>query len=256
MLLILWRMTKTLTKLLSYLAFAAITFTACDISWVELGASSCNFVTNANGDRISWKASLPIRFRLHESVPPEAYASIYKAVDIWNAVSTKSVITIVSTNYKPEATTRDQIPAIYWMKEWDPKKPLEQARTTVRWVQNQLVDADIKINNQNFEFFLEGETPTFSKVDLVGVMVHELGHALGFAHNEETESVMYFQLRKGYERRNGNKGLVFHKSDVSSYQCEYGSDIVLASFAESLGLGTRESEAGANSGTTSGASSL
>lgn len=226
-----------------------ITFTACDIGWVELGTSSCNFVTNSSGDRISWKSALPIKFRLHESVPEEAYESIYKAVDMWNQISTKKVLTIVSTNFKQPASTRDQIPAIYWMKEWDPKKPREQARTTVRWVQNQLVDADIKINNKNFEFFLEGEPPSRTKVDLVGVMVHELGHALGFAHNEELESVMYYQLSQGYERRNANSGLVFHKSDVSSYQCEYGNDIVLSSFAEALGIFPNE-------GTTSGASSL
>jgi hypothetical protein len=241
-------MMKKLTRILSTLIFVAVMFTACSIGWVELGTSSCNFVTNADGNRISWKSALPIKFRLHESVPPEAYASIYKAIDIWNQVSTKKVLSIVSTNYKPEASTRDQIPAIYWMKEWDPKKPLEQARTTVRWVQNQLVDADIKINNKNFEFFLEGESPSYSKVDFVGVMVHELGHALGFAHNEVRESVMYYQLRKGYERRNANHGLVFHSSDVSSYQCEYGNDIVLASFAEALGVGA--------TGVTSGASSL
>ncbi len=240
-------MTKRLTKALSGFLFLAVMFTACDIGWIELGTSSCNFVTNSDGDRISWKSSLPIKFRLHESVPLEAYPSIYKAVDIWNQVSTKTVLSIVSTNYKPSASTRDQIPAIYWMREWEASKNLEQARTTVRWVQTQLVDSDIKINAKNFQFFFENEDPSYSKVDLVGVMVHEFGHALGFAHNEAVESVMYYQLRKGYERRNANNGLVFHTTDVSSYQCEYGDDIVLTSFAELIGSG--------QTGTTSGASS-
>lgn len=236
-----------MTKALSGILFLAVMFTACDIGWVELGTSSCNFVTNSDGDRISWKTSLPIKFRLHESVPLEAYSSIYKAVEIWNQVSTKTVLSIVSTNYKPSASTRDQIPAVYWMREWEPSKSLEQARTTVRWVQTQLVDSDIKINAKNFEFFYENEDPNYRKVDLVGVMVHEFGHALGFAHNEAVESVMYYQLRKGYERRNANNGLVFHSTDVSSYQCEYGDDIVLTSFAELMSSG--------QTGTASGASS-
>lgn len=232
---------------MALLSFFAITFSACDIGWVELGTSSCNFVTNSNGDRISWKTSLPLKMRIHESVPANTYASIYKAIDIWNQISSKTVISIVSTNYKPSATTKDQIPAIYWMSTWDPNKPLEQARTTVRWVQNQLVDADIKINNKNFSFFLDGEPPDYTKVDLVGVMVHELGHALGFAHNDVIDSVMYYQLRKGYERRKANNGLVFDTSDISSYQCEYGDDIVLSSFANAISAG--------DSGVLSGASS-
>ncbi len=249
------RMAKSITKALSGLLFIAVTFTACDIGWIELGTSSCNFVTNSNGDRISWKSALPIKFRIHESVPQEVYPSIYKAVDIWNQVSSKTVLSIISTNYKPSASTRDQIPAIYWMTEWESDKPLEQARTTVRWIQTQLVDADIKINTKNFQFFLDEEPSSYSKVDLVGVLVHELGHALGFAHNEVRESVMYYQLRKGYERRNANKGLVFHTTDVSSYQCEYGDDIVLASFAEALSSGQSGAINGTTSGTASGASS-
>lgn len=241
-------MMKQAFRFLATSSFLIITFSACDISWVELGSTSCNFVTNGNGQRISWKSSLPIKFRIHEDVPESAYSSIYKAIDIWNQVSSKKVISIVSTNYKPQPSVRDQIPAIYWRTSWDPKKPMEQARTTVRWMQSQLLDADIMINAQNFRYFMEDEIAVANKVDLVGVMVHELGHALGFAHNEAQESVMYYQLRKGYERRNGNKGLIFHATDVSSYQCEYGDDIVLASFANAINFG--------ETGVASGASSM
>ena len=239
-------MARKITWILSSLTGIILIVVACDFGWIQLGASSCNFVTNANGNRISWKTNLPMKFRLHTSVPEEIIPSLQKAADVWNEISSKTMISIVSTGYRKSASTRDQIPAIYWMTEWDSKKASEQGRTTIRWVQNQLVDADIKINAHNFDFFLEGEPVDRAKVDLVGLMIHEFGHALGFSHISNERSVMYYQLRRGYERRSANSGHVFHSSDVKSYQCEYGKDIVLTSFLDTVTSGNTTTSSASN----------
>lgn len=241
-----WHMTKQVTRyLLMTTAFAALIL-ACNIQVGGFGSASCNFVTNSSNQRVSWKTHLPIKYRIHESVPPEAFSSILEAADMWNRISIKPVIEIVSTGYTGKASTRDQIPAIYWYTDWEAEKSLEQARTTVRWIQNQLVDADIKVNAKNFSFFYGDQPKQTGKVDFVGLMVHEFGHALGFAHNSISESVMFYQLPRGYERRKANNGLVFHLSDVSAYQCEYGDDMVLAFYVDAIKSG--------DSGTISGAS--
>lgn len=239
-------MFRRIAWVLSLLGVLLLLIIACDIGWIRLGASSCNFVTNSNGNRISWKNNLPIKFRLHTSVPEEVIPSIQKAVDIWNKISSQKVISIVSTGYMKSPSTRDQIPAIYWMDEWDSKKQSEQGRTTIRWVQDQLVDADIKVNDHNFDFFLEGEPVDRNKVDLIGLMVHEFGHALGFSHISEAKSVMYYQLGRGYDRRNANGGYIFHMSDVKSYQCEYGEGIVLTSFLKLINPEAEETKSSAS----------
>lgn len=189
---------------------------------------------------------MPIKYRLHESVPPEAYASIQEAADLWNRMSAQPVIEIVSVEYLGKPSTRDQVPVVYWMHEWEEDRYLEQARTTVRWVQDQLVDADIKVNAKNFSFFFHDQARESGSVDFVGLMVHEFGHALGFAHNSVAESVMFYQLRRGQERRKANNGLVFHTTDISSYQCEYGEDMVLSFYVDAIKSG--------DSGIISGAS--
>lgn len=219
---------------------------ACNTETENLGSTTCNFVMNSANQRVSWKHSLPIKFRVHESVPPEAFRSIQEAADLWNRMSVQPVIEIVSVGHQGRPTSRDQIPVIYWMEDWEADRPLEQARTTVRWVQDQLVDSDIKVNAKNFEFFFHQEEVHSGKVDFVGLMVHEFGHALGFAHNSIEESVMFYQLRRGKERRKANNGLVFHAADISSYQCEYGDDMVLSFYVDAIKAG--------DSGVISGAS--
>lgn len=184
---------------------------------------SCSFVQNKSLQRVSWKSDLPLKFRVHKDVPEEAYGSILKAAAQWNLISTKNVVQIIRWDAQgtPAQGYSDGAPTIYWLDTWEEDRSTEQARTTVIWSGDKIKDADIRINDKNFNFSYNGEEFDYLKVDFISLMVHEMGHALGFAHAQERESVMYPLLRKGYDRR-----AITHLGDLQSYSCEYGEGIV------------------------------
>ncbi len=184
---------------------------------------SCNFVQNKDLQRVSWKADLPLKFRVHKDVPKEAYISLLKAAAQWNHISTKKVIEIVKWDFKESHKKGhlDGVSTIYWLDTWESYRSSEQARTTIIWVGDKIKGADIRINSKDFQFSYEAESFNSQKVDFVSLMVHEMGHALGFAHSHERKSVMYPRLSKGYDRRK-----VKALSDLKSYRCEYGDNII------------------------------
>src|SRR5690606_33904804 len=104
---------------------------------------------------------------------------------------------------------------IYWLKEWDPSRTFEQARTTIYWYDSQIYEADIKINAEHFSYSF-GDEPEVGRVDLESLVLHELGHVLGLAHPEDgSDSVMNAYLRSSYLRREPLP------MDLSSLSCEY-----------------------------------
>lgn len=184
---------------------------------------ACTFVQNKQKQRVSWKSNLPIKFKIHKDVPQAARESLTKAAMEWNLISTQNVIEFLpgDSTKSPSNSYADRTPTIFWLTSWEDSRKSEQARTTVVWSGTTIRDADIRINAEDFEFNFANEDFSPLKVDFISLLVHEMGHALGFAHSDTSKSVMYPRLSKNFDRRD-----IRHISDLESYACEYGQQIV------------------------------
>lgn len=174
----------------------------------------CHFVVNQKGQRVSWGGQT-IRMFVHDSVPAIYRDAIREAADVWNDKLGERVLEVSIGATGPVAPTRDGYSTINYLDTWEENKSNEQARTTVYWTGSQVYEADIRINNKNFDFYVGDEEPDFSKVHMKSLMVHEFGHVLGLGHIEEKSSVMYPTLLNGLVRTD----LSF--VDLSSVRCEY-----------------------------------
>jgi hypothetical protein len=58
----------------------------------------------------------------------------------------------------------------------------------------EIYDTDIEVNTATVEVRVE---PTPNEFDLVGILTHEAGHALGLAHSAETTATMFATLAEG-----------------------------------------------------------
>lgn len=178
----------------------------------------CNFVQNQDLQRVSWDRNLPVTLYLDSSVPSDYQSAIVAAVDKWNEVGRKirvgNFFQLLGSSPGSSSPRQDGYNKIYVLNSWEDSKRTEQARTTVYWSGNRIYEADIRINREDFDYYFS-DTPDYSKVHLESLMVHELGHVLGLAHNSTTESVMQVTLANGKSRVDpGN-------IDVNSLKCEY-----------------------------------
>ena len=177
----------------------------------------CNFVQNSALQRVSWGDRTPVKFYVHTSVPPKFYSAIESAVDQWNLRLGREILRIESFNMTgPPVPSRDGYNVIYFLDTWDLDKFTEQGRTTIYWTGDSIYEADIRINDKDFDFFVgDISVAQFQQVDFESLILHELGHSLGLAHNQGAESVMNASLKSASERRDPGK------VDVDSLRCEY-----------------------------------
>lgn len=200
--------------LLIIVGFCALLMQACSRPLAP--QESCNFVQNPEQQRVSWNRQVPVKIFLHSSVPQQAYAAIDRAVEEINlkAGNGRELIKIISRGASgPLDPKKDGYSMIYWFKDWHDSRS-EQARTTIYWQGAEIFEADMRVNADSFEYY-EGEDPNFTHVDLQSLIVHELGHVLGLAHNASTGSVMNITLNEGQNRRK------LGDMDLASLKCEY-----------------------------------
>lgn len=180
---------------------------------------SCTFVQSPELQRVSWHTNLPVKLFINESVPVEAYPIIDEAIKQYNDTvgGGREIYRIVARGVSGDSSMtphKDGYSTIYWVKNWDPSRPTEQARTTIYWSGNEIFEADIRINADNFKYYF-GDSDTFDDLDFMSLLTHELGHGLGLAHNPTHGSVMNISLDEGQVRRK------LGDVDVSNLHCEY-----------------------------------
>ena len=195
------------------------------IIWVLLGALSitqvycakplspqtpCGFVQNSEGQRVSWKAMTPIKFYVDSSVPTQYQAAIQNAMNTWEKIIGRKVFVIAGTS--TSSPGQDGQNGIYWLSTWDSTAPDQQANTTLYWADNQVTEADIRVDAKNFSYSVD---PGSAQVDIESLFLHELGHVLGRKHEDSVPSVMAKALPDGLIRRTP------FPADVDDIKCEY-----------------------------------
>jgi len=183
----------------------------------------CGFVQNVYGERISWKGEVPVTMYLHESVPQQYVGAIEAAARTWQDASGKNLIKIVTDQDQrvkgPINPQKDGRNIIYFFTTWESDKSSEQARTSIYWIGDQIKEADMRINAQNFKYYWNqpGSTSieTANSVNIEALVIHEMGHVLGLKHKDANSSVMATYLASNTDRVN------IADTDKSALQCEY-----------------------------------
>lgn len=173
---------------------------------------SCNFVQNSNLQRVSWKSSLPINLYINTSVPASYHDAIKSAAQVWNDKLKKNMFNIIDNATTPDYS-QDSRSVVYWEPNWT-SESTTQARTTIYWVDTQIIETDIKINAKDYNYSSTENTP-LNQIDFESLIIHEFGHALGLIHILNLSSVMEPSLATGQDRR------IPTSTDLVSLHCEY-----------------------------------
>ncbi len=135
---------------------------------------------------------------INQSVPVEHRQSIYEAVDIWNKAKGCILIEVSSKVDTSSSYDIDGVSIIYWLYDFPEEVKNSHAIATVFWKDYTVIESDIRINDEHFDFV---DGVKLGHVDLISVMVHEIGHSLGIEHSYNKASVMYPTLGYATERR-------------------------------------------------------
>ena len=188
--------------------------------------TDCGFVQNVYGQRISWKSKLPVAVLISGTIPAELKSAIYRAASTWeNKLGQKAFVFNEENLQQKSLPGRDKKNGIYFLTNWESDKKSEQGRTSVYWAGDEIQEADIRLNAQDFAYYnanpqvLVRSGINSQKTDagygFEALMLHEMGHFLGLKHREDQGSVMATYLAAFSERN------VLSSVDTNNVKCEY-----------------------------------
>lgn len=198
----------------------------------------CGFVQNVYGQRISWKNNMPIEFVITAGVPQELRSTVYRAAATWQKNLGRKVFEITEESLQDSLVSsqpsRDRKNAIYFLRNWESDKKSEQGRTSVYWAGDEIQEADIKVNSQDFSYYNENiqqvvparlgdgqlrnnqiDSKKATAFSFEALVLHEMGHFLGLKHIDDGHSVMGTYL-SAYTNRTE-----LSADDKGNVQCEY-----------------------------------
>lgn len=174
----------------------------------------CGYLQNEYGQRVSWKANLPIEVFVSKTIPEEFRQDLVDAAEVWNKSASKTVFTMNLSDLDSPFSTDDRKNTITGLEKWDEGKRTQQAVTIVKYKGNLITTADIKINFDDFVYYSK-EPQNSKQVHFNSLVVHELGHALGLKHATIRPTVMWATLGFDIVRT------ALSKTDQQSLGCEY-----------------------------------
>lgn len=179
---------------------------------VRPAANSCNIHTNMFGQRVM-QYKLPVLIYINKDVPEQYRNDIKDALDVWNDSLAVPVFKYAGIDLGPTFPRGDAKNVVYWITTWNDGEN-KQAVAKMQYRGDEIYDTDIVVNADNFAFFPSDDVDP-SKVHFRTLMVHELGHVLGFEHMDSEPSVMNFSLGAGEIRD------VLFPVDLNNLHCAY-----------------------------------